>query len=49
MKSGNGGEAATWFFKCRAHALGGLGCLFMVLFSVVASVELTVLANLLLR
>ena len=28
---------------------GGLGCLFMVLFSVVASVVLTVLANLLLR
>jgi hypothetical protein len=28
---------------------GGLGCLFMVLFSVVASVALTVLVNLLLR
>ena len=28
---------------------GGLGCLFMVLFSVVASVVLTLLANLLLR
>ncbi len=28
---------------------GGLGCLFMVLFSVLASIILTVLANLLLR
>jgi hypothetical protein len=28
---------------------GGLGCLFMVLFSVVASVALTLLVNLLLR
>jgi hypothetical protein len=39
---------AIWNVEVRPLG-GGLGCLFMLLFSVVACVQLTVLVNLLLR
>jgi hypothetical protein len=45
-----GGHSCGMRLRVEVRPLGGgLGCLFMVLFSLVASVVLTVLVNLLLR